>query len=239
MDLKQFENEYNISFNNKRLLQQAFTHSSYANEHQHKAIPDNERLEFLGDAVLELAVSKHIFHKFHQMSEGDMTLLRSNLVCEPSLAKIAERIQLNKYIILGKGEEQTGGRNRPSILADVFEAFLGALYLDQGFDQVARFLEEHMYTQIKDGVYFHTMDYKSKLQEIIQKYTSSMTTYDIVDEKGPAHHREFVAKVTVSNLLQALGKGRSKKEAEQQAAKRALEQIVVQKGQLSIKGFDL
>lgn len=234
VEIKMFEEQYNVLFNDHRLLLQAFTHSSYVNEHHYKQLDDNERLEFLGDAVLELAVSKHIFHKYQSMSEGEMTRLRSSLVCEPSLAKIAEDIQFNRYLILGKGEEQTGGRTRPSILADVFEAFLGALYLDQGFERVVDFLEEHMFPRIKDGAYSHTMDYKSELQELIQQYVGSVTSYEIISASGPAHDREFIAKVSVRNLLSATGKGRSKKEAEQQAAKRALDQIVVKNGQISI-----
>jgi len=234
MDIETFEKEYKVQFNDKQLLKQSFTHSSYVNEHQYKHLQDNERLEFLGDAVLELAVSKHIFHKYKTMSEGEMTQLRSALVCEPSLAKIAKDIHFGNYITLGKGEEQTGGRFRPSILADVFEAFLGALYLDQGFNHVIKFLEKHMFSRIKDGAYSHTMDYKSELQEIVQQYLGSMATYDIIAESGPAHNRQFVAQVSVRHLLTATGKGRSKKEAEQQAAKRALDQIIIKDGQLSI-----
>lgn len=227
LDLKALQSQLGISFNDQKLVIQAFTHSSYVNEHQDKQLKDNERLEFLGDAVLELAVSKHIFHKYQLMAEGEMTQLRSSLVCEPSLAKIAIDLHFDRYLRLGKGEEKTGGRQRPSILADTFEAFLGALYLDKGFDTVVCFLKTHMFPRIKDGVYSYTMDYKSELQELIQRYVGSVISYDIVAEKGPAHARKFIAVVTIKDLLKATGQGHSKKEAEQRAAKKALEHIEV------------
>jgi len=235
MDIHLFQKTYAISFHNEKLLKQAFTHSSYVNEHQQKHLIDNERLEFLGDAALELAVSKHIYDKYTTMSEGEMTQLRSALVCEPSLAKIAKEIQFGDYILLGKGEEQTGGRLRPSILADVFEAFLGALYLDQGFSHVVQFLEQHMFHRIKNGAYSYTMDYKSDLQELIQQHIGLTTVYEIISEKGPAHNREFVAKVSVRNLFTATGQGKTKKEAEQKAAKQALNNITIEDGKIHFK----
>ena len=133
---EQLQNDLNVAFNNKNLLYQAFTHSSYVNEHRRKLFTDNERLEFLGDAVLELSVSKFLFEKYPHMSEGELTKLRASIVCEPSLVIFANELDFGRYVLLGKGEELTGGRERPALLADVFESFVGALYLDQGLDTV-------------------------------------------------------------------------------------------------------
>ncbi len=158
-----------LTFENRKLLIQAFTHSSYVNEHRIYSFQDNERLEFLGDAVLELAVSQFLFKKFNAMSEGDMTKLRASIVCEPSLARFAEELRFGEVVLLGKGEEMTGGRARPALLADVFEAFIGALYLDQGLEVVYQFLNQTMYPKINDGAFSHMMDFKSQLQEFIQR----------------------------------------------------------------------
>ncbi|HLR75608.1 MAG TPA: ribonuclease III [Virgibacillus sp.] len=227
MNVQQFKKKFNISFNNHELLEQAFTHSSYVNEHRHQALVDNERLEFLGDAVLELGVSQYIYKTHEHMSEGEMTKLRSSLVCEASLANFAQDLQLGDYILLGKGEEQTGGRCRPSLLADVFESFLGALYLDQGYRRVLNFLEEFIFPKITTGVFSHTMDYKSKLQELVQQYKGYTVRYSIIQERGPSHNREFVAQVDINELVSKIGIGKTKKEAEQHAAKYALDAIHV------------
>src|SRR5690625_2414540 len=144
MNLKKFEQEFGISFQNPQLLKQAFTHSSYVNEHPDKKLADNERLEFLGDAVLELAVSQYLYQQDQEKSEGELTKLRAAIVQEESLYNFAKSLQLNDYLLLGKGEELTGGRTRPSLLADAFEAFLGALYLDQGYHAVRMFLEKNI-----------------------------------------------------------------------------------------------
>ncbi len=145
--------QLDIQFTNRKLLIQAFTHSSYVNEHRIYSCQDNERLEFLGDAVLELSVSQFLFKQFKTMSEGDMTKLRASIVCEPSLAAFAEELQFGELVLLGKGEEMTGGRARPALLADVFEAFIGALYLDQGLDTVLDFLNKTIYPKINDGAF--------------------------------------------------------------------------------------
>lgn len=211
-----------LTFENRKLLTQAFTHSSYVNEHRIYSFQDNERLEFLGDAVLELAVSQFLFKKFNTMSEGDMTKLRASIVCEPSLARFAEELEFGKAVLLGKGEEMTGGRERPALLADVFEAFVGALYLDQGLEAVYQFLDKTMYPQINDGAFSHMMDFKSQLQEYIQRDNLGQIKYLIVQEKGPAHNREFVSEVQLNEVGLGVGTGRSKKEAEQHAAQQAL-----------------
>ena len=217
-----FQKQININFNNENLLIQAFTHSSYVNEHRKKPYEDNERLEYLGDAVLELTVSQYLFQKYSTMSEGELTKLRAAIVCEPSLVKFANELDFGRYILLGRGEELTGGRTRPALLADVFEAFIGSLYLDQGLQQVINFLSLHIFPKINDGAFSHVMDFKSQLQEYVQRDSTGSIEYKILQEKGPAHNREFVSKVLLNGETLGIGSGRSKKEAEQQAAKEAL-----------------
>ncbi|MGM8214438.1 ribonuclease III [Bacillaceae bacterium W0354] len=221
MNLKQFQQNINVTFNNENLLKQALMHTSYVNEHRHEHLEDNERLEFLGDAVLELAVSQFLFRKYPNMSEGELTRLRANIVCEPSLEKFANKINLSEFLYLGKGEENTGGRTRPSILADTFEALIGAIYLDQGFEQALNLLEKVIFPDIEPGAFSHAMDYKTVLQEKVQQLGKSIH-YRIVDEIGPAHNRRFVANAYVDDQRVGQGEGRSKKDAEQEAAKEAL-----------------
>lgn len=222
---RQFLESIKIQYEKEDLFIQAFTHSSYVNEHRIRPYDDNERLEFLGDAVLELAISQYLFKLFDHMSEGEMTKLRAAIVCEPSLAKNAEELQFGKYVLLGKGEEMTGGRERPALLADVFEAFVGALYLDSGMDAVYSFLENYVYPKIHGGEFSHMMDFKSQLQELIQRENQGQVQYQIVQEKGPAHSREFVSEVLLEEEHLGKGTGKSKKEAEQMAAQKALEKL--------------
>ncbi|MFD2925492.1 ribonuclease III [Halobacillus naozhouensis] len=221
-DFPSFQDKINQQFKNLSLLEQAFTHSSYVNEHRKTDREDNERLEFLGDAVLELGVSQYLYKEFPNKPEGELTKLRASIVCEASLVKFANDLNFQDLILLGKGEEMTGGRNRPALLADVFEAFIGALYLDKGFNQVVHFLENYVYPKIKEGAFSHAMDYKSQLQEFIQRDRNSRIEYEIVEERGPAHSREFVAHVRIQNENAGIGIGRTKKEAEQKAAQQAL-----------------
>ncbi|WP_391121168.1 ribonuclease III [Psychrobacillus sp. L3] len=218
----QFQQHFEVQFDNPTLLYQAFTHSSYVNEHRRKFFADNERLEFLGDAVLELSVSQYLFQQYTGMSEGELTKLRAAIVCEPSLVIFANELNFGKYVLLGKGEELTGGRERPALLADVFEAFIGALYLDQGLETVVVFLKKIVFPKIELGAFSHVMDYKSQLQEVIQQQNNGMISYEIVEEKGPAHNRTFVSRVMLNTRELGIGKGRSKKEAEQQAARLAI-----------------
>jgi len=222
---KDFQSEIGIEFSDENLLKQAFTHSSYVNEHRRKPFEDNERLEFLGDAVLELTVSKFLFKKYPMMSEGELTKLRAAIVCEPSLVSFANELSFGKLILLGKGEEMTGGRARPALLADVFEAFIGALYLDQGIDTVIQFLEKVVFPKVNAGAFSHVMDYKSQLQELIQRDGTGTIEYKVLQEKGPAHNREFVSRVTLNGEELGVGTGRSKKEAEQLAAQMALSKL--------------
>lgn len=221
-NFKRFQEKIGIRFKNEAILKQAFTHSSYVNEHRRKRKEDNERLEFLGDAVLELLVSHYLYKTYPTMSEGDLTKLRAAVVCEPSLVKFAMELNFGELVLLGKGEEMTGGRTRPALLADVFEAFIGALFLDQGIETAQHFLEEIVFPKIKEGAFSHVMDFKSQLQELIQRESAGVIEYEILLETGPAHNREFVAKVSLNGTELGTGKGKSKKEAEQHAAQMAL-----------------
>ena len=224
MNLEQLQKKLEVTFHNPHLLKQAFTHSSYVNEHRTlKNIVHNERLEFLGDAVLELGVSQYLYRNNPQMPEGEMTKLRAAIVCEPSLMEFARELNFGEYLLLGKGEEHTGGRERPAILADAFEAFLGALYLDQGFNEVLSFLEEKVFSKIVTGAFSHAMDYKSQLQEFIQQGTDQTIAYNIVREQGPSHNKKFIAQVKINEVIAGEGVGKTKKESEQRAAKAALD----------------
>lgn len=225
MKFAELQNRLQIYFQDESLLVQAFTHSSYVNEHHRKVEQDNERLEFLGDAVLQITISQYLFQKTPILSEGEMTKLRASIVCEPSLVSFAESLDFGKYILLGKGEELTGGRTRPALLADVFEAFVGALYLDQGLEAVQSFFERFIFPKIERGEITSVKDYKSMLQEYIQQENSGELQYIITDERGPAHNREFVAEVHLNGECIGVGVGRSKKEAEQKAAEEALKKM--------------
>lgn len=222
----------NYSFKNKEYLETALTHSSYAHEMGLPAYKNNERQEFLGDAVLEIVVSNYIFNKYKLMPEGEMTKLRAGAVCEESLARAAREIGLGRYLLLGKGEEQTGGRNRPSILADAMEAVFGAVYLDGGIEAATDFilgiLKEYI-EELKNN--FKTRDCKTYLQEMIQKKSKEPLVYNIVEESGLAHNKEFVSNVTHKGVALGMGKGKSKKEAEQNAAADAINKLRDQKSQ--------
>jgi len=222
--LSEFEERMGYVFNDKNNLLLALTHSSYANENKGKGFMSNERLEFLGDSVLSLVISDNIYLEYSHLSEGEMTKARANVVCETSLMKCANEIGLGEYLLLGKGEENSGGRSRASILSDAFEALIGAVYIDGGFAEVKKFVLDKMKTLIEDSINGSIfMDYKTQLQELIQKNSDQKITYEIVEEKGPDHNKLFVSQVKTSDRVMGIGKGRSKKEAEQNAAKQALE----------------
>ncbi|MFP4975858.1 ribonuclease III [Paenibacillus sp. CN-4] len=226
-DLKQLQTQLQIKFHDLLLLKQAFTHASYVNEHRFHQHQDNERLEFLGDAVLELTVSEYLYNLLPDRPEGELTKLRAAIVCEPSLVKFAENLNFGKFVLLGKGEELTGGRTRPALLADVFESFVGALYLDQGLDAVRDFLNRYVFPLVEtDGkLQMQMSDFKTELQELIQHHGMGSLEYRIVEERGPAHEREFVSEVFMGSRSLGRGTGRSKKEAEQQAAAGALNEL--------------
>ncbi|MFC5702196.1 ribonuclease III [Cohnella faecalis] len=219
---RRLQDRAGVSFGNASLLRQAFTHTSYVNEHRGARTEDNERLEFLGDAVLQITVSEYLYRSYPHRPEGELTRLRASIVCEPSLVRFAEALEFGQVVLLGKGEEQTGGRTRPSLLADAFEAFVGALYLDQGIEAVRVFLERHMFPQLPEGGQAPLKDFKTELQEKVQQLVLGPLDYRIVEERGPAHDREFVAVVQIGEKRLGQGIGRSKKEAEQQAACQAL-----------------
>lgn len=224
----QLQARLKITFRNPALLKQAFTHTSYVNEQRGPRIADNERLEFLGDAVLQLTVSEYLYRLYPNSPEGELTRLRASIVCEPSLVRFAETLEFGQVVLLGKGEEQTGGRTRPSLLADAFEAFLGALYLDQGLNAVRAFLDRHLFSQLSGDGQTPLKDFKTELQEKVQHLSLGVLDYRIVEERGPAHDREFVAAVFIGKQRLGKGIGRSKKEAEQQAASQALTTLAKQ-----------
>ncbi|MEY8446094.1 ribonuclease III [Enterococcus ratti] len=218
----ELKKKYRIVFHDLNLLEQAFTHSSYVNEHRNLQLSDNERLEFLGDAVLELMVSEYLYRLYPSIPEGKLTKTRAAIVREDSLSKFAKECGFDKYIMLGKGEENSGGRNRPALLCDLFEAFLGALYLDQGFKAAHAFLQTVVFPKVKAGAFSHEMDHKTKLQEFLQKSGDVVIEYRLVKEEGPAHERVFWIEVYVDDKLIGTGQGKSKKLAEQAAAENAL-----------------
>ena len=209
------------TFQDEQHLRTAMTHSSYANEH--KLEESNERQEFLGDAVLSITVSEYLFRRFH-MAEGDLTRIRASIVCEKSLCAFAQEIGLGQALLLGKGEEHTGGRNRPSILADAFEALIAAIYLDGGLRAAQQFILPLVERTLTSGERQEIFsDYKTLLQEIVQKNPGEQLSYRLVEESGPPHDKSFVVEVLLNSNIIGKGQGRSKKAAEQSAAKQALE----------------
>ena len=221
-----FEDIIGYSFKDKNLLSLALTHSSYSNENKKAGCSDNERLEFLGDAALDLIISGYIYKSFPDMSEGELTKLRAGVVCESGISKTAREIRLGDFILLGHGEESTGGRQRDSILADAFEAVIGAVYLDGGIEETKRFVLSLMIPEIncvKDS--FKLLDAKTHLQELIQSQSKMPVNYIITDETGPDHDKIFTASVEHEDKILGEGKGKSKKEAEQAAAYDALKKL--------------
>ena len=208
-------------FKRSALLRQAVTHASFIHEQGLPQDESNERLEFLGDAVLELCISDFLYHKFSNVPEGELTQLRANLVCEPTLAGIARELKLGSYLLLGQGEAREKGREKDSILADALEAVFGALYLVGGLD-VVRNTIVRLFSHIASKPAKRAKDSKSLLQEILQKNSRETAIYAIVSESGPDHQKHFVAEVSHNNVKLSRGEGKTKKEAEQQAAKAAL-----------------
>lgn len=215
--MKKLYDKFNIIPNHEKLYIEAFTHTSYANEHQTKSY---ERLEYLGDAVLELVMSEYLF-KNTEEEEGKMTKLRAHYVCESALYEYSLRLGLNKYLLLGHGEEATGGRMRKAIVADIFESFTGAMFLDQGLDFVKNFIYSNIIPLIERKEVDFFSDYKSVLQELVQTERRSLE-YVVVDEEGPAHNKMFTVEVKIDDIIYGKGTAHSKKEAEQEAAKDAL-----------------
>lgn len=217
------ENKIGYHFKNKDLLSEALTHSSYANERKAQHIKYNERLEFLGDAVLSIVVSDYIFSHCPELPEGELTKLRASLVCEKSLFEFAKKIDLGSYLVLSKGERNNGGAERPSILSDAFEALIAAIYIDGGMEPAAKHILNFVIPSIKNSHKKKVKDYKTTLQEIVQKNPGEKLEYVLIGESGPDHNKHFVVEVHLNSNVIGKGGGRSKKEAEQQAAREALE----------------
>ena len=222
---KILKEKFDISFNNEALLMEAMTHSSYANEHKEIKGIYNERIEYLGDAVLELTISDWLFRQFPHFQEGQLTKLRAQIVCEDSLSLLAKECSLNEYLLLGKGETLSGGREKPAILCDVFEAFIGALYLDKGVNEVQRFLNLVVIPKIKNGRYELITDFKTELQEYLQQNGPVHIRYELVKEEGPSHDKIFTVQLIVDGKKYKTASGKTKKAAEQMAAKLTMEEL--------------
>lgn len=220
--LEQFCKALEYDFKNIQYLKTALTHSSYANERKGEVVC-NERQEFLGDSVLSIIVSDYIFKHCPELPEGELTKLRASLVCEKTLAVYARSINLGKYLLLSRGESKNGGRTRPSILADAFESVIAAIYLDGGMESARKFVLRFVVNDIKNHKTKNFNDYKTKLQEIVQKNPEEKITYVLTGESGPDHDKHFTVEVHLNSNVVGKGGGRSKKEAEQQAAREALE----------------
>ena len=221
-NIELFEQKINYEFKNKEYILEALTHSSYSNEN--KNYPFNERLEFLGDSVLSIVISDYLFKKETKLPEGELTKIRANIVCEESLSEVSKNIHLGKYMLLGKGEEATGGRERISILADALEAVIAAIYLDGGIKCAREFILTNMEKIINDSIKGKIFrDYKTCLQEVLQSNGENNIWYQLIEEKGPDHNKRFVMEVGINDTVLGVGEGKSKKDAEQVAAKCALD----------------
>jgi len=219
-----FEKKIGVTFKDKALLASAFMHRSYLNENARVGVPHNERLEFLGDAVLELAVTDYLFNKYKDKTEGDLTAYRSALVNAITLAEVATEIDAGAYLLLSRGESKDKGRARQYILANTFEAIIGAIYLDRGFETVEKFIADTLYDRIEDIVENKLWrDPKSLVQEMAQEEQGVTPSYNVISESGPDHDKSFLVGIFFGKERIAEGKGRSKQEAEAEAARRALE----------------
>lgn len=222
--MKELEKRLNYTFKNSELLKNALTHSSYANENRAEGISSNERLEFLGDSVLGFVTAKHLYSMLPTLSEGKMTRLRAELVCEQSLHGVALDLDLGRYLRMGHGEEKNGGRTRPSILADAVEAVIAAMFLDGGIAAPESFIERMILSPESIEAH-HAADYKTELQELIQQKNGQVLTYAPTGESGPDHAKVFSASVSLNGEVIGEGSGRTKKEAEQAAACQALKKL--------------
>ena len=215
-----------VVFHDSALLHQALVHTSFANESKANQVQHNQRLEFLGDAVLDLVIGEYLFRQFPRLPEGELTKARARIVCEPTLANCAAKIDLGSYLLLGKGEAATGGRRRVSILADAFEAVIGALYIDSGYEAASRFILHYLEDElslVRQGEYVN--DYKTLLQEIVQRDGEQRILYEVLEESGPDHDKSFLVALYLNNKQWGTGQGKSKKEAEQCAARQAIDKL--------------
>ena len=223
MELKEIEKSIGYIFRNKELLKKALTHTSYAYENK---VDSNEKLEFLGDSILEFVSSKYLYQKYPELKEGEMTKVRATVVCEKSLYKIAKMHNFSDFLYLGKSEKRTGGNQRPAILADSVEAVIAAIYLDGGIEKADEFIVDNLKEEIEIATkHVGDKDYKTVLQEKLQIHGDVKIEYIIIKEYGPDHDKTFEAEVKYNGKILAEGKGKSKKEAQMQAAKKALENL--------------
>ena len=222
--IKDLENAIGYRFNNITLLQDALTHSSYANETWHNSLRSNERLEFLGDSILGMVVAEHLFRTFPERPEGELTRMRADMVCERALAKVANRLSLGSHLLLGHGEEQGGGRERASILADAVESVIAACFLDGGMDAARKLIETFILCEVP-VTKLSNADYKTALQERVQQKKDQTIAYRLIGETGPDHDKTFQVEVLLNGLVVGTGNGSSKKRAEQDAARVAMETL--------------
>lgn len=222
--IKDLEEAIGYRFHNISLLQNALTHSSYANERWHNGLLSNERLEFLGDSILGMLVAEYLYRNFPDRPEGELTRMRADMVCEKTLAAVANGIHLGDHLMLGHGEEQGGGRKRDSILADAVESVIAACFLDGGMDAALRFIRKFILVQVPVAQ-LHNVDYKTKLQELVQQKKNQTLSYTLVGESGPDHDKNFDVQVSLNGTVVGSGSGRSKKRAEQDAARAAIERL--------------
>ena len=223
MEKSKLEKEIGYTFKNQELLNQALTHTSYAYENN---VENNEKLEFLGDSILEFVSSKYIYEKYPNLKEGEMTKVRATVVCEESLYKIAKLHNFGDFLYLGKSEQRTGGKNRPAILEDSIEAIIAAIYLDGGILEAEKFIVENLKNEIEIATkHVGDKDYKTVLQEKLQMHGEVKIEYEIIKESGPDHDKKFESQVKCDGKILAQGEGKSKKEAQMQAAKKALEKL--------------
>lgn len=222
--MEELEGKIGYTFRDRTLLKTALTHSSYANENR-GGLSSNERLEFLGDSVLGMTVAECLYRRYPGMAEGRMTRLRAGLVCEQNLTRVAQELGLGGYIRLGRGEEHSGGRSRQSILADAVEAVIAALYLDGGMETARAFITERILDTLGPEEPLYISDYKTELQELVQRRSGQVLSYNLLSESGPDHNKTFTAQVCLNDEPIGMGSGSTKKEAEQLAAKAALEEL--------------
>ena len=222
--IKDLEEEIGYHFKNIYLLQNALTHSSYANERWHNSLLSNERLEFLGDSILGMLVAEYLFRNFPDRPEGELTRMRADMVCEKTLAGVAEKIHLGQHLLLGHGEEQGGGRSRESILADAVESVIAASFLDGGMEAALHFIKTFILVEVPVSQ-LHNMDYKTKLQELVQQKKNQVLSYSLLSETGPDHDKHFEVCVALNGKEVGRGEGRSKKRAEQEAARLAITRL--------------
>ena len=222
--IKDLEAAIGYHFHNISLLQNALTHSSYANERWHNSLLSNERLEFLGDSILGMLVAEYLFRSFPDRPEGELTRMRADMVCEKTLAAVANAIHLGDHLLLGHGEEQGGGRSRDSILADAMESVIAACFLDGGMEAALQFIRRFILVEVP-VTKLHNADYKTQLQELVQQKRNQVLSYVLAGESGPDHDKQFEVGVSLNGAVVGRGKGSSKKRAEQDAARAAIENL--------------